>query len=194
MTTDRVLPEVVLPSGARAQTRPAPKETAGGSEPGSADPPAAHAKAATLAKPRNAALVTTPARAGVLIGVSAAVYAVTLATVAGLQTQAQADTAAQNQVGIDAVAQAKAANDALEAAVKDADAKVRELGGQYTAVSQDMSTYQAQLVRLSALVARIQGSAAALNANFKLPTVTMHGAVGGGGGGVVTTTSASGKP
>ncbi|HEY4752517.1 MAG TPA: hypothetical protein VIH37_04475 [Candidatus Limnocylindrales bacterium] len=155
--------------------------------------PSALAKAAKLAKPRGAAVMTVPARASVLIGVSAAVYAVTLSSVAGLQAQAQAETAAQNQVGIDAVARARAANDALESVVKTADARARALVAEYNGVGQDMSAYQAQLASLSALVAKVQGSAAALNTKIQLPTVSMHGAVGGGGG-VVTTTTASGKP
>jgi hypothetical protein len=156
--------------------------------------PSALAKAAKFAKPRGVAVMMMPARASVLIGVSAAVYAVTLSSVAGLQAQTQTDTAAQNQVSIDAVAQARAANDALESAVKAADARARALVDQYNGVSQDMSAYQAQLASLGALVAKIQGSAAALNTKIQLPTVTMHGAVGGGGGGVVTMTTASGKP
>ncbi len=159
-------------------------------------PAAATARAARLARPRGQALLSTPARAGMLVGVSAAIYAVTLAAVAGLQSQSQADAAAQNQPAIDAVAQAKAANDALEAAIGAADARARALAGEYNAMSTDMTATQAQFAQLSALVAEIQGSAAKLNANFTLPTVTMHGAIGGGGGGgtVVTTTTASGKP
>jgi hypothetical protein len=178
VTTDRVLPEV-------EPARPRQGESAG--------TPSALARAAKLAKPRRAAVMTTSARASVLIGVSAAVYAVTLSSVAGLQAQSQTETAAQNQVGIDAVAQARAANDALESAVTSADARARALVADYNGVSQDMSAYQAQLTSLSALVAKVQGSAAALNTKIQLPTVTMHGAVGGGGG-VVTTTTASGKP
>ncbi len=160
-------------------------------------PAAALARAARLAKPRGEALLTTTTRAGMLVGVSAAIYAVSLAAVAGLQAQTQADVAAQNQPAIDAVAQAKAANDALEAAIQDADARARALTADYGAVSKDMTAYQAQFAKLSDLVAKIQGSAAKLNSSFTLPTVTMHGAISGGGSSttvVVTTTTASGKP
>ncbi len=154
------------------------------------------ARAARLARPRGEALLSTTTRAGMLVGVSAAVYAVSLAGVSGLQAQSQADVAAQHQPAIEAVAQAKAANDALEAAIQDADARARALTADYGAVSKDMTAYQAQFAQLSDLVARIQGTAAKLNASFKLPTVSMHGAISGGTSSttVVTTTSASGKP
>lgn len=192
MTTDRTLPEVALGRGARRSDRSDARrrrDTSGAP----AGASSAQATAARLARPRGAALLTTPARAGVLIGVSAAVYAVSLAAVGGFQAQADAETSARNQAAMDAVLQVRAANDALEAAVKDADTRTRALGAQYTSVTQDMATYQDQLARLSALVAKVQGSAAALNGSVSLPTVTIHGAVGGGGGGVVTTTTASGK-
>ena len=203
MTTDRILPEVGAPSP--STTRPVDATGAAharGATPAAAGPSAASrlsgrssalAMAARHAKPRSAALMTMPARAGVLFGVSAAIYAVTLTSIAGMQAQTEADAAARNQPAIDAVARARAANDALEAAIKDADARVRTMGGQYNSVSQDVAAYQAQLAGLSALVAKIQGTAAALKTTIQLPTVTMHGAVGGGGGGVVTTTAASGK-
>lgn len=218
MATERILPAVTLraSSGQAAQATPgAPAGAAAGDArpsvwvagPGSAAAPArrtapvepidATGKAARLARRRGDALLSTTTRAGMLIGVSAAIYAVSLATISGLQAQSQTEAAAQDQPAIDAVAQAQAANDALEAAIRDADARTRALAAEYDTVSTDMTAYQAQFAQLSALVAKVQGSAAKLNANFKLPAVTMHGAVGGGGGGgtvVVTTTSASGKP
>lgn len=157
--------------------------------------PAAIAAAARLAKPRGDALLSTATRAGVLVGVSAAVYAVSLATVAGLEAHSQSEAVAGAQPALDAIASAKAANDEIDAAIKDADARLQALASNYNAASTDMAAYQAQFQQLSALVAKIQGSAAAMNANFKLPSVTIRGAVGGGGGStVVTTTGGSGKP
>jgi hypothetical protein len=157
----------------------------------------AMASAARLAKPRGDALLSTATRAGMLVGVSAAVYAASLAAVAGLEAQTQAQAAADARPALDALASAKAANDEIDAAVRAADARLQALGKDYGTASTDMTAYQARLEQLSALVAKVQGSAAAMNANFKLPTVTMRGAIGGGGGGgsvTVTTTAASGKP
>jgi prefoldin subunit 5 len=212
VTTDRILPAIA--TGSRSQPADGVAAAAGGahevvapprSTPGWAVPEpevasrgtATTAKAARLAKPRGEAWLSTATRAGMLVGVSAAVYAVSLASVSGLQAQSQAEVAAANQPAVDAVARAKAANDALDAAIQDANRRLEALARQYDSVSSDMSAYQAQFDRLSQLVAKIQGSAATLNAGFTLPAVTMHGAIGGGGGGgtvVVTTTSASGKP
>jgi hypothetical protein len=158
--------------------------------------PAAIAAAARLAKPHGDALLSTATRAGVLVGVSAAVYAVSLATVAGLEAHTQSQAVAEAQPALDAIASAQAANDEIDAAVKDASARLQALASDYNSAGTDMSAYQARFQQLSALVAKIQGSAAAMNANFKLPSVTIRGAVGGGGGGsvVVTTSGGSGKP
>lgn len=157
--------------------------------------PVAIAAAARLAKPRGDALLSTATRAGVLIGVSAAVYAGSLATVAGLEAHSQSQAAAGAQPALDAIASAKAANDKMEAAIQDASVRLQSLASDYNAASTDMAAYQARFQQLSALVAKIQGSAAAMNANFKLPSVTIRGAVGGGGGTtVVTISGGSGKP
>jgi hypothetical protein len=217
MATERILPRVQLsassettrsiepgtgtaPSTGRAETPmwpsspvPAPLLVRG---PATAERSGTTAKAARLARPRGEAFLSTGARAGMLLGASAAIYAVSLAGVAGLQAQTQADAVALTQPAIDAVAQARAANDGLEAAIGDADARLQALVSDYGSLRADMSTYQTRFAQLSALVAKIEGSAALLNGSFKLPTVTMHGAIAGGGSStvVVTTTSASGKP
>jgi hypothetical protein len=162
--------------------------------------PTVIAQTARLAKPRGDRLHSTATRAGVLVGVSAAIYAVSLASVAGLEAHTQAQAAADAQPALNAIANTTAANDALDAAIQDANARLQQLAHDYDSTSGDMSAYQAQFAKLSALVAKIQGSAAAMNANFKLPAVTMRGAIGGGGGGggggtvVVTTSGGSGKP
>ncbi len=197
--TDRVLPPVSLGRGAASQPAPPQEASLGGrviarvrSE---SSRPAAIAAAARHAKPRGDALLSTATRAGVLVGVSAAAYAVSLATVAGLEAHAQSQAVAGAQPALDAIESARAANDQIDVAIKDADARLQALASDYNSASMDMTTYQAQFQQLSALVAKIQGSAAAMNANFKLPSVTIRGAVGGGGGSVVvTTTSGSGKP
>ncbi|MFN8628802.1 MAG: hypothetical protein U0838_00300 [Chloroflexota bacterium] len=43
------------------------------------------------------------------------------------------------------------------------------MAADYDAISGDMAAYQEKFTTLSQLVAKIEGSAAKLNANFKLP-------------------------
>ena len=188
MATERIMPAVALPSPARP--RPVRGRVAG---------PMAHPVRPAVRKKE--AVLSTPTRAGMLIGASAAIYAVSLATVSGLQYQSQADLAAQHQPMLETIVQAKAANDALEATIQAADARARALANDYTAAGGDVTAYQARLDQLAALVAKVQGSAAALSTSIRLPTVTMHGAIGGGyvgsGGSAPATggtTAASGKP
>ncbi len=214
--TERTLP-AALPGTPRARRRVGPGEAASGKG-READPGATAAemsvaagaiaatsplagRAARLARRRGEPWLSSATRAGMLVGVSAAVYAVSLSTIAGLQAQTQLDAAARQGPAFDAVGRAKAGNDSLQAAVEAADARVRALATQYESVSSGVAGYQARLAELSQLVSLAEGSAAKLNANFTLPTVTMHGAisaggVGGGGGSVAvtTTTTASGKP
>ncbi len=142
------------------------------------------------------ALLSTPARAGMLIGVSAAVYAVSLAGVAGLQFQTEAATAQAQAPIVTAVERTRAANDALEAALLAADARAQALEADYAMMGPDAAAFQERLNELASLVAQVQGSAAALPAAIRLPTVKTHGAVVGSGKAPATSavTSASGKP
>jgi hypothetical protein len=143
---------------------------------------------------RKEAILSTPARAGMLVGASAAVYALTLAGISGLQAETDASVAAARAPYQDVVAQTRAANDALEARIAKANAEVGALVGIYGKVGTNVEAYQARLDSLAALVAEVQGSAAALPTRIKLPTVTMRGAVAGssrsGGGSTTPRTTA----
>jgi hypothetical protein len=158
--------------------------------------------AARPAVARKEAILTTPARAGMLIGASAAVYALTLAGVAGLQADTDAGIAAARAPYQDLLAQTRAANDELEARIVKANAEVGALVATYGKVGTNVESYQTRLDSLAALVAEVQGTAAALPARIKLPTVTMRGAVAGssrsGGGSTpkrtTAKTGASGAP
>jgi hypothetical protein len=184
--TERALPQV----GARrsphldAPTRPAERVGPGA---------IAHPGVARAAGARRDAILTTPARAGMLLGASAALYAVTLAGVSALQADTDATAIAARAPYLDVVAQTRAANDDLEARLLKADAEVRALVATYAAVGDDIAAYQARLDSLAALVAEVEGSAAALPARIKLPSVSMRGAVAGtsrSGGGSSGSTSA----
>jgi hypothetical protein len=120
-----------------------------------------------------------------LLGGTAAVYAMTLAAVSALQASSDASLAAARQPFLDRVAATRAANDELEDALGRAHAIATRLTGEYDALSLDVATYEERLAALAALVADVEGSAAALPARISLPKVTMRGTVG-------TTRSSSG--
>jgi hypothetical protein len=182
MTTERVLPAVAIPAPARPRSL---RETS--SAPGAVIRPAVRRKQAFL---------STPARAGMLIGASATIYSVALAGIAAVQSQGDLALAAHNAPYLDAAAATRAANDSLEAAIVRIDGEARALADEYAGLGQDMTGYQARLDELAALVAEIQGSVAALPTRISLPSVSMRGAVGGSGRAPATTTktAASGAP
>jgi hypothetical protein len=178
MTTERILPAVALPAPARrvpvARTRVE-----------------APAHAATR---RREALLTTPARAGMLLGASAAVYAVTLTGISALQSSDDAAVIAHRQPYLDAVTERRAANDALESALVRADSEVQALGGFYARAGENVAAYEARLDALAALVAEVQGSAASLPTRISLPKVTVSSSVGTRAPATTARTGASGVP
>jgi hypothetical protein len=199
MASQRVLPAVALrvPDQAHPLEGALPRPSLVPAMRGEASAQPAVARPAVARSTRRDVLLTTPLRAGMLIGASAAIYAVSLAAVSGLQSQTEAQLAAQHQPMIEAVSQARARNDALQATIVAADARVRALAADYAKAGGDVTAYQAKLNALATLVAKVQGSAAALSTSISLPSVTIHGAIGGGGGSAPATggtTSASGKP
>lgn len=163
--TERILPAISIPVPARREAQ------------GVARPrPAAVARPAVVAH-RKDAFLTMPARAGMLLGASAAVYAVTLAGVSALQSSSDAAIAARRQPYVDAVAATRTTNDTLEAALLAADAEARALASEYATVGANVAAYQARLDSLATLVAEVEGSAAALPSRIALPTVTARGAI-----------------
>lgn len=152
------------------------------------------AHAARVAAAKRGSLLDTPSRAGLLIGLSAAVYAVSLAAVSGLQVQTDAANAAAVAPMVSALDRTRAVNNALSAMVQSADARARAVAAAYDAFGGDATAYQQQLAGLAALVADVQGSAAALPTTISLPTVVTHGAIAGAAPATSAVTSASGKP
>jgi hypothetical protein len=167
--TERTLPAIAIPSPARGRSG----EDAAAL--GIRGRPASLPRTATATRE---ALVTTPARAGILLGASAAVYAVTLAGISVLQAHDDAATVARHQPYVDVLARQRAANDELEAAVRQADQQVHALGGWYTQTGDRLAAYEARLDALAALVADVQGTAAALPARISLPAVNVRTSVG----------------
>jgi len=132
---------------------------------------------------RRDAVLFTPARAGMLLGASAALYAVTLAGVSALQAHDDAVLAASRAPYLDAIAEARAANDAIEARIQAANGQIADLITTYGTVGTDVEAFQARLDNLATLVAEVQGSAAALPARIKLPSVSMRGSIASSSGG-----------
>ncbi len=118
-----------------------------------------------------------PARAGMLLGASAAVYAISLAGVAALQAADDAAIAARRQPFLDAIAASRAANDALEASITGADARSSALADRYGIMAADVTAYESDLDALAALVAKVEGSAAALPSRISLPSVRPAGPI-----------------
>ena len=161
MTTERVLPAIALPEPARPAAPRAIRP---------------RAAASTATERRGEALLTTPARAAMLVGAAAAVYAVSLAAVSGLQSSSDAALIARTQPWLDQVAEARAANDELEAALLRASSEAQALGAAYEAAGDELVAYEARLDSLAALVAEVKGTAASLPSRIGLPKVTVRGA------------------
>ncbi len=179
MTTERILPAIALPVPGRQ--RPIV--------------PGARAEApARAVTRRREALLTTPARAGMLIGASAAIYAVTLAGVAGLQAGTDAELVARHQPYLNDLARTRAANDQLEVTVARADAQLQALGGIYARTGDAVTAYETRLDALAKLVAEVQGSAAALPSRLSLPAVSVRSSVGSTAPATTAKTGASGAP
>lgn len=179
MATERVLPAIALPVPRRLHP---------------AGPGAGVKAPAQAAERRSEALLTMPARAGMLLGASAAIYAVTLAGVAGLQAGSDADVVARHQPYLDALATTRAANDRLAATVATADSQAQALGGFYARTGESVTAYEARLDALARLVAEVQGSAAALPTRISLPTVSVRSSVGSTAPATSAMTGASGAP
>jgi hypothetical protein len=112
-----------------------------------------------------------------LLGASAAVYAVSLAGVASFQSADDAAIAARRQPYLDAIAASRAANDALEASITEADTRSSALADRYGIMAADVTAYETELDRLAALVAKVEGSAAALPSRISLPSVATRGPI-----------------
>ncbi len=180
MATERILPAI-------ASTAPAARA------------PSATARSTTpVARPvamrGSEPFLTLHARAGILLGTSAAVYAVSLAAVAAFQSADDAAVASGRQPYLDAITVSRSRNDAIEASLAAVDARLRVLASAVDGASQDVTGYETNLDELATLVADVQGSTMALPSRIKLPSVSIRGPVASGGSRprTTTTTRASG--
>jgi hypothetical protein len=120
-------------------------------------------------------LVPVVARVGVLAGASAAVYAVCLAGISSLQAMEDASLRAARAPAVASIEVAAQANDRLEAAVLRAGTAATSLGDSYASTARAVAEFEVRLDQLAALVADVEGRAAALPSRIALPPLAIRG-------------------
>lgn len=112
-----------------------------------------------------------PAHLFVLIGVSAGVYAVSLAGVTGVQSAADAKVHAQREPIRLAADAARDQHDRLEAAVEAASQRYQELADRYASSGEWLTGMEGSLDTLASRAADLSESTASLPTRFSLPSV-----------------------
>jgi len=113
-----------------------------------------------------------PAHIAVMLGLSTAAYAVSLAAVAADQSQADAATQAARGPALDAVSSITRANDALDATVGRADGELNAVATDYGASGNRLAALEATLAGLAGTVSQINGVSQALPATVPLPALS----------------------
>lgn len=113
-----------------------------------------------------------PLHLAVALGVSAGVYAVSLAAVTSLQADQEAATAAERAPALDALASLRVANDRLGSRVASAGSLYEAASDGYRRVTAGLDALDGRLDTLATSVAGIEGAAVALPARVPLPSVS----------------------
>ena len=113
-----------------------------------------------------------PAHIAVMLGLSTAAYAVSLAAVATDQSQLEAATTAARAPAVDAVDSLVRGNDALNAALGEADGRLASVVADYGAAGDRLTALEAALAGFAGTVAEINGVSQALPATVPLPAIT----------------------
>lgn len=121
--------------------------------------------------------LSVPAHVGVLVGLSAGAYALTLAAVAGLQSSAEMAARAEQAPSVAAIEAMVGAHDALQVQLDRARAAYETAAGAYGSVGPEVAGLEARIADLSAAVADVSGTAASLPSSVKLPRVSRSVAV-----------------
>lgn len=136
-------------------------------------PPAATPAAARLAAPearalaRPAVATRRPVHVAVTVGVTAGLYAVSLAGVTALQAGTDARLTADRAPAAAAVAELRTTQDAVEARLALMESAYADAAATYGELAAAIGTYGAALAGLGRQVAAVEGSASAL----RVPTV-----------------------
>lgn len=178
-----------LPPRAAASLRPSPRLAAATSEGAIAQRPpralralpdvdarpAAHPRvvAGPRAVVRPRAATRRPVHVAVFVGVSAGLYAVSLAGVTALQAGTDSRLAAERAPVAAAVDAMRSSHDALDSDLAGLSARYGDAAAAYQSIADAIAGHEASLVDLAGLVRTVEGSAAAL----KVPTITRLPAV-----------------
>ena len=112
-----------------------------------------------------------PAHVALMLGASAAGYAVVLAGVAGLQSSAEAAVAAARAPALRAVELAGAGHTPLAEQLDRAGADYQAAADAYRAAGSTLDGLHADLGGLAAVVGKIQGASRSLPATIRLPAI-----------------------
>ena len=140
---------------------------------------------------RAAAEVKRPYHLGVLLGISAGAYAVSLAGVTWLEASSEAATAAVRAPAAAAIAQVAAQNDRLERAHAGVGERLTATGDDYGAAATLLADLEDQLGTLSATIGAIEGQSLKLPTRIALPSAPRAAAAAKPR--TVATSGASGK-
>lgn len=113
-----------------------------------------------------------PGHVGVLFGLSAGAYAISLAAVAGMQSTDEARIRAERAPTVAAIEELQQGHDALRTRLDDARWAYESAAAAYAAVGGRFAGLEAELAALAANVSEIQGTAASLPDSVPLPKVT----------------------
>lgn len=134
-----------------------------------------------------------PPHVGVMLGVSTAAYAVTLAGVTGLQAGGEAALAAERAPAIARIEDLATRNAALTADLQLAGKSYDTAAQAYLAAGGRMADLEAALANLATSVQRIDGVSRSMPTGVTLPRVG-RATSGGGAPATSSTTGASGAP
>lgn len=112
-----------------------------------------------------------PLHVGVFVGLSAGIYALSLAGVTAIQAQSEAAIAADRVPTADAIARLAAQNDSLEANARRAGRAYERAVGAYDRVGQAMAEVEGRLGELATTVRAVDGASRALPDRVALPRV-----------------------
>ena len=112
-----------------------------------------------------------PAHLGVLLGTSAGVYAVLLASVAGLQSASEGRIAAERAPTISAIGSLSTGHDELLRRLEAGRLAYQGAAGAYAEAGTAFSDLEARLVDLSTSVQQVTGAAASLRTTVRLPAI-----------------------
>jgi hypothetical protein len=159
----------------------------------SAREPAA-ARATTVRSAARPSSIGLPAHVGILIGLSAGGYALSLAAVTGLQSQSEAALTAQRAPALAKIDALNGRYANLEAQLAAAQSAYDAAAAAYNATGAQFQAMESSLGDLAAAVSSINGTAASLPSGVSLPSVSRSVSTAASAPVVHATTKASGVP